>query len=303
MKFTKEIKVALVAIVALIVLFFGLNFLKGLSLFNNDTEYRVAFDNVSGLSSSSPIYADGYRVGTVKSVDFNYEKKDKIMVTVGLNPSLRVPKGSSAEIVSDMLGNVQLNLLLANNPRERVEPGEVIMGTVNSGLMSKASELVPAIEKLMPKLDSILTNLNIILGNPAINRSLANIEQISGDLTTTTVELNKLMANVNNQLPSVLEKANGTMGNAQELSGNLKQQLANIDLQETMTRVNNTLDNVEKLTAKLNSTEGTLGLMMNDPQFYNHLNTTMSNVDSLLINLREHPKRYVHFSLFGKKDK
>lgn len=303
MKFTKEIKVALVAIVALIVLFFGLNFLKGLSLFNNDTEYRVAFDNVSGLSSSSPIYADGYRVGTVKSVDFNYEKKDKILVTVGLNPSLRVPKGSSAEIVSDMLGNVQLNLLLANNPRERVEPGEVIMGTVNSGLMSKASELVPAIEKLMPKLDSILTNLNLILGNPAINRSLANIEQISGDLTTTTVELNKLMANVNNQLPSVLEKANGTMGNAQELSGNLKQQLANIDLQETMTRVNNTLDNVEKLTAKLNSTEGTLGLMMNDPQFYNHLNTTMSNVDSLLINLREHPKRYVHFSLFGKKDK
>lgn len=303
MKFTKEIKVALVAVVALVVLFFGLNFLKGLSLFNNDTEYRVAFDDVSGLSSSSPIYADGYRVGTVKSVDFNYEKKDKILVTVGLNPSLRVPKGSSAEIVSDMLGNVQLNLLLANNPRERVEPGEIITGSINSGLMSKASELVPAIEKLMPKLDSILTNLNLILGNPAINRSLANIEQISGDLTITTVALNKLMGQVNNQLPSVLEKANGTMGNAQELSGNLKQQLANIDLQETMTRVNNTLDNVEKLTAKLNSSEGTLGLMMNDPQFYNHLNTTMSNVDSLLINLREHPKRYVHFSLFGKKDK
>lgn len=303
MKFTKEIKVALVAVVALVVLFFGLNFLKGLSLFNNDTEYRVAFDDVSGLSSSSPIYADGYRVGTVKSVDFNYEKKDKILVTVGLNPSLRVPKGSSAEIVSDMLGNVQLNLLLANNPRERVEPGEIITGSINSGLMSKASELVPAIEKLMPKLDSILTNLNLILGNPAINRSLANIEQISGDLTTTTAALNKLMGQVNNQLPSVLEKANGTMGNAQELSGNLKQQLANIDLQETMTRVNNTLDNVEKLTAKLNSSEGTLGLMMNDPQFYNHLNTTMSNVDSLLINLREHPKRYVHFSLFGKKDK
>lgn len=303
MKFTKEIKVALVAVVALVVLFFGLNFLKGLSLFNNDTEYRVAFDDVSGLSSSSPIYADGYRVGTVKSVDFNYEKKDKILVTVGLNPSLRVPKGSSAEIVSDMLGNVQLNLLLANNPRERVEPGEIITGSINSGLMSKASELVPAIEKLMPKLDSILTNLNLILGNPAINRSLANIEQISGDLTITTAALNKLMGQVNNQLPSVLEKANGTMGNAQELSGNLKQQLANIDLQETMTRVNNTLDNVEKLTAKLNSSEGTLGLMMNDPQFYNHLNTTMSNVDSLLINLREHPKRYVHFSLFGKKDK
>lgn len=303
MKFTKEIKVALVAVVALVVLFFGLNFLKGLSLFNNDTEYRVAFDDVSGLSSSSPIYADGYRVGTVKSVDFNYEKKDKILVTVGLNPSLRVPKGSSAEIVSDMLGNVQLNLLLANNPRERVEPGEIITGSINSGLMSKASELVPAIEKLMPKLDSILTNLNLILRNPAINRSLANIEQISGDLTTTTAALNKLMGQVNNQLPSVLEKANGTMGNAQELSGNLKQQLANIDLQETMTRVNNTLDNVEKLTAKLNSSEGTLGLMMNDPQFYNHLNTTMSNVDSLLINLREHPKRYVHFSLFGKKDK
>ena len=124
MKFTKEIKIAVVAIVGIIVLFYGMNFLKGLTLFSEDNIYYIAFKDISGLSSSSPIYADGYQVGVVKGIEYDYSHKKDTRVIIGVDKGMRIPKGSSAEIVSDMLGNVKVNLLLANNPRERVNPGE-----------------------------------------------------------------------------------------------------------------------------------------------------------------------------------
>lgn len=117
--------------------FFGMNFLKGLNLFSSANKYYISFKNISGLSSSSPIYADGYKVGVVKNIKYDYNKSGEIMVEADIDQELRIPKGSSAEIVSDMLGNVKVNLLLATNPRERVMPGETIMGGINDGALGK----------------------------------------------------------------------------------------------------------------------------------------------------------------------
>ena len=118
----------MVAICGLVVLFFGMNFLKGLNLFSSATKYYISFKDISGLSASSPIYADGYQVGVVRGIMYNYNREGDIMVEAELDEQLRIPKGSSAEIVSDMLGNVKVNLLLATNPRERIMPGETIQG-------------------------------------------------------------------------------------------------------------------------------------------------------------------------------
>lgn len=299
----REIKIALVAIVALIVLFFGLNFLKGLNLFTSDTNYYMTFKNISGLSSSSPIYADGYRVGTVKNILFDYEQQEDIKVMVGIDRHLRIPKGSTAEIVSDMLGNLQVNLLLADNPQERIEEGGVIEGSVSSGTLGKLSAMVPTVEKMLPKLDSILGSLNTILADPAIAQTLHHVQSVSGNLVTTTNQLNTLVGQLNKNVPSLMTQANSVLDNTTQLTGNLNKQLASVDINTTMTKVNATLDNVQQLTKQLNNPEGSIGLMLRDPQLYRNLNTTMSDVDSLLNNLREHPKRYVHFSLFGKKDK
>ncbi len=299
----REIKIALVAIVALIVLFFGLNFLKGLNLFTSDTNYYMTFKNISGLSSSSPIYADGYRVGTVKNILFDYEQQEDIKVMVGIDRHLRIPKGSTAEIVSDMLGNLQVNLLLADNPQERIEEGGVIEGSVSSGTVGKLSAMVPTVEKMLPKLDSILGSLNTILADPAIAQTLHHVQSVSGNLVTTTNQLNTLVGQLNKNVPSLMTQANSVLDNTTQLTGNLNKQLASVDINTTMSKVNVTLDNVQQLTKQLNNPEGSIGLMLRDPQLYRNLNTTMSDVDSLLNNLREHPKRYVHFSLFGKKDK
>jgi phospholipid/cholesterol/gamma-HCH transport system substrate-binding protein len=299
MKITKEVKIALVAIVSIVLLFFGMNFLKGMTLFSNGDSYYITFKDISGLSSSSPIFANGYRVGVVKDVSFDYENNGDVVVEFMVDDDLQIPRGSTAEIVSDLMGNVKMNLLLADNPRDFVAKGDTIMGVINSGMLGKAKDMIPVIEKMLPKLDSILANINMLLSDPNIGRTLGNVQKTTENLTVTTQQLNALMANVNKDVPGLMGKASGLLDNANNLTANL----AAVDVASTVAKVDQTLANVQQLTSKLNNNKGTLGLLMNDETLYNNLTNTVLSADSLLNNLREHPKRYVHFSLFGKKDK
>ena len=299
MKLTKEIKIALVAIVGILVMYFGINFLKGMNLFSTNNTYYMTFDDIQGLGASTPIYADGYKVGTVDGMEYDYKENGPIKVKVDINKDLRIPQGSKAEIVKDLMGNLQVNLLLANNPRERVEPGGIIPGAVNGGMMDKAANLIPVVEKMLPKLDSILTSVNALLADPALAASLHNVETITSNLTVSTRELNTLMAGLNKQVPGMIGKANGVLDNTNRLTANL----ASLDVQGTLNKVNQTLESAHQFTEKLNSNQGSLGLLMNDTKLYDNLTSTMSHADSLVIDLKAHPKRYVHFSVFGRKDK
>lgn len=299
MKLTKEIKIALVAIVGILIMYFGINFLKGMNLFSTNNAYYMTFDDIQGLGASTPIYADGYKVGTVDGMEYDYKENGPIKVKVDINKDLRIPQGSKAEIVKDLMGNLQVNLLLANNPRERVEPGGVIPGAVNGGMMDKAANLIPVVEKMLPKLDSILTSVNALLADPALAASLHNVETITSNLTVSTRELNTLMAGLNKQVPGMVRKANGVLDNTNRLTANL----ASLDVQGTLNKVNQTLESAHQFTEKLNSNQGSLGLLMNDTKLYDNLTSTMRHADSLVIDLKAHPKRYVHFSVFGRKDK
>ena len=299
MKLTKEIKIALVAIVGILVMYFGINFLKGMNLFSTNNAYYMTFDDIQGLGASTPIYADGYKVGTVDGLEYDYKENGPIKVKVDINKDLRIPQGSKAEIVKDLMGNLQVNLLLPNNPRERVEPGGIIPGAVNGGMMDKAANLIPVVEKMLPKLDSILTSVNALLADPALAASLHNVETITSNLTVSTRELNTLMAGLNKQVPGMIGKANGVLDNTNRLTANL----ASLDVQGTLNKVNQTLESAHQFTEKLNSNQGSLGLLMNDTKLYDNLTSTMRHADSLVIDLKAHPKRYVHFSVFGRKDK
>lgn len=297
--FTKEIQIALVAIVALVVLYIGLNFLKGLSVFSNSNNYCVAFDDVSGLSASSPVYANGYKVGVVERINYDYENPKKIIAVLGLDKQMRVPVGSHAEVASDLLGNIKINLVLSDNPLSFLAVGDTITGNIEVGMMGKVGEMMPAIESMMPKLDSILTSLNILLGDPALQNTLHNVEGMTANLNRTSADLRTLSASLGHDVPMMMKKADGVLDNTQQLTANLSA----IDIATMTAKVNQTLANVEDMTQKLNSNEGTLGLLMRDASLYNHLSQTAADADSLLIDLRQHPKRYVHFSVFGKKDK
>ena len=297
--FSKEVQIALVAIVGIVVLFFGMKFLKGMFLFSTDDSYYVEFDDISGVSASCPVYANGYRVGVVEDVIFNYDSQDKIVAVLGLNKQLRLPKASTAEIASDLLGNVKLELKFGPNPVDIMEPGDTLSGKKQGGALARATDMLPQFEKMLPKVDSILASVNMLLMNPAIANSLHNVDQITAHLVTTTNELNRLTASLNQQVPGTLTKVDGLLDNTTTLTKNLSE----LDIAMTMAKVNNTLQNVEQMTAKLNNNEGTLGLLMRDQELYRNMASTMGHVDSLMIDLKQHPQRYVHFSLFGRKNK
>ena len=297
--FTKEVKIALTAIVGIVVLFYGLQFLKGLNVFSSNIVYYVAFDDVSGLSPSSPVYANGYRVGVVKTLNYDYNPQSKIVAELDLNKNMRVPRGSHAELASDLLGNIKINLVLSKDPINMLGRGDTIPGEMEMGMMTKVTKMLPAIERMMPKLDSIMASLNMLLADPALRNTLHNVEGMTSNLNATSAELKTLSASLNREVPDMMLKTNSVLDNTQQLTGNL----AAIDVAGMTAKVNQTLANVEQMTQKLNSNEGSLGLLMRDPTLYNNLTSTMASADSLLIDLKAHPKRYVHFSLFGKKDK
>lgn len=297
--FTKEVKIALVALIGIVALFFGLNFLKGITMFSNDTIYKLSFKSIDGMSNSCPVYADGFRVGTIMNIEYDYDNHGNIIVEAEIDKNLRIPTGSTAEISSDLMGNTRVNLLLANNPRERLNPGDLIPGALSEGAMGELKKMIPTVQQMLPKLDSILASLNALMADPALSATLHNAQAISGNLVTTTQELNTLMAGLNKKMPSMLNRVDNVMGNAETLTGNL----AELDLAGTMQEVNATLANVKSLTDALNNREGSVGLLLHDPGLYNNMTATMASADSLLIDLKAHPKRYVHFSIFGKKDK
>lgn len=298
--FTKEVRIAIVVLIAISVLFSGMSFLKGMILFSDDNEYKVILEDLGGLSTSTPVYANGYKVGIVKDIDFDYERSGNgIVVHVGIDKRLRIPATAVAEVESDLMGNMKLNIVMHRDTDVCIEPNGIIEGRINDGTMGELKDMVPTIQAILPKLDSILASVNTLLADPSIAAMLHNAEAVSANLNTSTKQLNTLMVQLNHQVPGILTKADNTMANAEVLTSNLAQ----LDVAGTMASVNATLDNCKQLTDKLNSSEGTIGKFLNDPSMYNNLNATMRDADSLMIDLKAHPKRYVHFSIFGKKDK
>ena len=295
---SREIRIACAAIAVILVLYFGMNFLKGKRVLSTDSTYYVKFSNISGLSASNPVFANGFQVGVVNSVIYDYHHNGDVVVQLSANPSLRIPRNSTAEIESDMMGNVKINLVMNHSEQEFLQPGDTLTGSVNAGMMGKVAEMVPAIERVLPKLDSIMASLNALLADPAVAQTLHNARDVSEQLTTTTAQLNVLLGNVNHRLPGMMDKMDATLANAQQISG----QLTGVDFTATFAKVDQTLDKVNHFTQQLSNPNGTLGLLLSDPSMYHNLNQTLLSTDSLLVNLRQHPKRYVHFSLFGRKD-
>lgn len=298
MKIRKEIRIGIIGIIALTMLFFGLNFLKGINMFKPVNHFYVAFDDVAGITLSSPVFANGYQIGTVRDISFDYKKMDRVFVEVKTEKKMNIPKGSYAELVTEMLGTVKMNVLLkANDTNEFYAPGDTIPGKANKGLTALASEeLLPRLQTTMNKVDSLLNNLNVLLSNPSITTTLKNTQQITANLDITTRKLNSLM---NKDIPDITNRLSTISDNFAVISNNLK----DVDYAQTIQKVDSTLSNVQLLTSKLTRKDNSLGMLLNDDGFYKNLNATSANAAALLQDLKSHPKRYVHFSIFGKKDK
>lgn len=303
----KEVKIALTAAVALVLLFIGLNFLKGINVFQSTNTYYVKFKDVAGLAVSNPVYANGYPVGIVRTVAYDYKRGEHVVVGIELDDEMRVPKGTTAELETELMGGVKMILLLGPNPTQHIEQGDTLTGAMHVGMMDKVQTMVPALERMLPKLDSIMTNLNRLTADPALAQTLSNTAALTAELTETAKSLNVMMKG---DVPRMLGSLKVTAKNAEKLSATL----SSLDLNGTLNSVNATVESAQRLSnqlsdvtgnldRKLKGTDNTLGLFLNDRGVYDNLNSTLRNADSLMIDLKKHPKRYVHFSVFGRKDK
>ena len=295
--FTKEAKIGLVSIVSLALLYLGINYLKGVNLFKPVNHYYVAFSNVKGVTVSSPVFVEGFKVGLVREISYDYDTTGKISVLVILEDKMRINKGSYITVVNSFLGGAELHIHLNTFVDDYFHSGDTIEGRMETDMMTSVQEnLLPGIEQMMPKLDSILGGLQTLVNHPALTQSLAHVEQTTASLEHSSRRLDQLLAK---DVPVIVENLKGITANFESVSGQLKE----LDLAGTMRTVNATLANLKLTTDKLNSADNSLGLLLNDRQLYDNLNGTMENASLLLLDLREHPKRYVHFSLFGSKQK
>lgn len=293
---SKEVRIGIAGVAALCILVYGINYLKGIHLFKPTSYFYVKFTNVNGLTKSTPVFADGYRVGIVRDLIYDYTTAGRVVAEIDVDPELRIPAGSSAELTTDMLGGMKMSLLLANNPRQRMEVGDTLQGTLNNGMMGQVGDMMPQVERMLPKLDSILCSINNLLADPALMATLHHVEGLTANLNATSQQLNRMMSH---DMPALTGKLNRIGDNMVTITDNLK----TIDYAAAMSKVDATLANVKQLTDQLNSRDNTIGLLLHDPTLYNNLSATTANAASLLQDLQAHPKRYVHFSLFGKKEK
>lgn len=295
MKISKEAKIGFTGILSLVILFIGLNFLKGVNLFSTQNTYYINFKNAKALSKNSTVYADGYNVGVVSGIHYDFEKPGTVIIEISVDKKLRIPKGSNAKLDEAMLGGCTLNLMLGANTGEAYMPGDTIQGSDANGLMTEAANLMPQVEQVMSKVDTLLASLNKLAADPNIAKTLQNAETLTNNLSESTKELNQLLKN---DLPQLTGTFNQAGQNVVKLTDNLNQ----IDLQATMDSVNHAIGSVNRMLAEMQNPKGSLGLLMKDPELYNNLNHTVQSADSLLTDLKAHPKRYVHFSVFGKKE-
>ncbi|MCR5314015.1 MAG: MlaD family protein [Bacteroidaceae bacterium] len=297
--FTKEVKIGITAIIAIIIIYTGIIFLKGLKLFSNDTAYYVEMDNANGLSVSSEVLANGVNIGLVKTISYIPEKQN-ILVQINVKPDFKIPNGTTAFLSKEMLGSPKMNLALGQNDKGYMKPGDTMKAVPSTDLMATAGELLPQVQSLIPKLDSILAGVNTLVNDPALATSLHNLEYITNNLKTTTDDVNSLLGK---DMPKLMTKANTIAGNLEITTNKLNQ----MDLVGMANSAQGTLNNVNNLTQKLDnamsSKNNSLGLLLNDNSLVLHMDTTVQNASLLLEDLRLNPKRYVHFSLFGKKSK
>ena len=294
--FSKEALIAITVIISLCILYFGIEYLKGINLFKPANFYYAKFEKVDGLAVSAPVTINGFQVGQVREINYDYEKND-ISVLLSLNKDLRIPKESNVKLSVDMLGTAQLVLTLSD-ATEYYNVGDEIPTGVVAGLMDAIGGALPQVNNLLPKIDSILTSINTILANPALNNSDSRLDAITADLQSSSNDLKRLM---HNQVPGIMNNVNGITANLNSTTANindLSADLRNMPLKETVDNANATMANLKLLSDNLNNKNSSLGLLMNDPTLYRHLDNAIASLDTLLTDLQRNPKRYVTFKVF-----
>ena len=294
MRVRQEVKIGAIALVAFVLGYLGLNFLKGVNLFEPENKYRVQLENLGGTSVATPVMISGYKVGSVQEVDFGYVsgRGYTAELLLGLNPEIKLPKGSQIRIKTNVLSGSVLEIMVPTEAKQGyLTSGDIIPFSQGDDIMSTVSnKIMPQVVEIMPEIVDIVKRLGEIADNSSIDSVMLNLNR-------STMELNRAMQAVNTSLKPLPQ----VMSNVQTMTGNLAQTSSAIKalpLDSLINNLNATAENMRSMSAQLKSQEGTAGKLLNDPSLYNRLDSLANSADALMKDLKANPKRYVHFSLF-----
>lgn len=304
LKYAREIKVGVLATVCIFLLFFGFNYLKGVNIFSSIHSFHGIYTNIHGLELQAPVYIRGYKVGQVDNIDYNFTRDSSFTVDISIKRNINLPEGTRMALVSDgIMGGMAIELILpatevaSNEDIAYLPTGATIPTTVVPGLLDGLQEaVIQPLSNTLASLDTLVGQLQAQLDNNHIESILSNADIAVADLQSSSKQLKQVMSH---QAPSVITKLDTTMSDLQQVVTDVK--AANI--KATVARVDTALNNVNYLIADFRSPNGTVGMLLNDKGLYNHIDSAVVSVDSLLVDLKANPKRYVHFSLFGAREK
>lgn len=294
--FRKEVLIGLIILIALAILFVGIDFLKGINVFKAANYYVATYTNVEGLAVSAPVSVNGFKVGQVREINYEYDNPGHVKVEISLDKNLKVPYGTQAVIKTDMLGTSTIELKMGADPAFHAV-GDELEGVVASGLMDNVTNsLLPSVGNIMPKIDSLLTNLNAVVGDPALLNSMKRLDNITANLEAATSRLSVVMA----KLPAVTSDVKDITSNLAKGSDDLTkltEKMSGIPVDSLADNIAAITANLKELSEQLNDPNSTVGKLTHDPALYNNINSTISSLDSLFIDIKKNPKRYISIKL------
>ncbi len=307
MKISREVKTAILVIVSTILIFFLFNYLKGQNLLDSSRKVFVVYDNVEGLASSSPVTLNGHTIGRVQEIGFTTDGTAKIKVLLSIEDDIQFSKNSIAELYdTGLIGGKGIAIIPAFDDDEDAMSGDELVGASKSGIMAMVEEtLAPLQDKigvLLVSADSLFTNINDVFDEPTKNSLKRGISELEGTISSfknTSIALNQLI--VNNK-----QKLDNTLTNFEDASANISNitdSIASTNLTKTISDLQTTIGNFNNLLSSIENGEGSIGKLLKDEGLYNNLEGATKQMEELLQDMKLNPKRYVHFSLFGKKAK
>ena len=297
--FTKNVKIALTVLVGLVLLYWGINYLKGINLLTPANYFYTEVDSAEGLLEAAPITVNGFQVGQVREINYDYQK-NKITIMLAMNKEMKVPEGSTINMVSGLLGGTSLVLKLGDGPA--MKTGSYIPTSELPGLMDHVTDnVMPMVSEMLPKVDSIMSNVNGLTSDPALLAALARLDGITRQLNASAQQITILMNGLNRSVPGVMSNVNGITSNLNGATGNITDfsaTLKQMPLDSTIQALNATLANLQSLSQQLNDKNSSLGKIINDRELYDNANHAIASLDSLLIDIKANPKRYINVKVF-----
>lgn len=292
-----EVKIGIAVVFAIAMLYFGINFLKGINIFTPNTTLYVQYNSVDGIVKTSHVLINGYQVGHVSDIVFDYTKEAPITLELTVDRKLVVPKGTIAEVYeTGLLGDKAIRLRLGKS-NELCHKGDTIEGIITGGVLAQAMEsLLPPIQNMIPNIDSTVRALRAVVESEHVENILANADDAVKSLKDASGKLDAMMST----------DIKPFMADAKNVAAKLDKVATDVteaDLKKTLSELEAAIANVKLATAKLSSTDNTLGLLLNDRKLYNDVDSILINGNALVVDLKQNPKRYVHFSVFGSKEK